>query len=92
MQHFFIKTELRFSEQTEHISGQEQVTGKTHLGGEEFLEMIVHPHLDLEPLPDQRHLVSPVLGRQELFPLLFTNLTKNTNVAFTFLYLNSYSC
>ena len=48
-----------------------------YLGGEEFLETIIHPHLDLEPLPDESHLVSSVLGSQELLSLLFTNLRLN---------------
>ena len=35
-----------------------------------LLEVVKDPHLDLEPLPDERHLVSPILGCQVFLPLL----------------------
>ena len=34
------------------------------------MEVVIHPHLHLEPLPDEGHLVRPVLGGQILLPLL----------------------
>ena len=37
--------------------------------------MIIHPHLHLESLPDESHLMGPILGRQELLPLLLTDGT-----------------
>lgn len=36
----------------------------------ELLQLVVQPHLDGEPLPDERHLVRAVLGREELLPPL----------------------
>ena len=35
-----------------------------------LLEVVKDPHLDLEPLPDKSHLVSPVLGCQVFLSLL----------------------
>ena len=36
----------------------------------QLVQPLVHPHLDAQPLPDERHLVRAVLGRQELLALL----------------------
>lgn len=37
----------------------------------QLLQLVVEPHLDGEPLADQRHLVAAVLRRQELLAALF---------------------
>ena len=46
----------------------------------EFLKPFVHPHLDSEPLADERHLVGAVLGRQELLPLPLLRLVLSSEV------------
>ena len=43
-------------------------------------DLIVHPHLDPEPLPDERHLVSSVLRRQELLSLLLSVLQQMSKI------------
>lgn len=42
----------------------------TYRGIEELLQLVVQPHLDGQPLPDQGHLMRSVFGSEELLPPL----------------------
>ena len=46
----------------------------------ELLQPLIHPHLHAEPLPDERHLMRPVLGREELLPLLLLGVAAEVDV------------